>query len=163
MKTNAFALSVLAAFLLNTSITMARPEPPSKEVMPSHVRQAAQVIQPRHIPLNEDNRHTVEDIRNENAQLSTGHTPRPPAAHWGDQEMSDLMGLVRPAEHMQTGQILPREFRGRQYSIEDWGSYGLRSPAKGHRWVLIGADFIEINNTTGRISSIILMNDYIDE
>ncbi len=39
------------------------------------------------------------------------------------------------------GDRLPAEYRDRQYVVDDWHSYDLPKPSKGHHWVGVGGDF----------------------
>ncbi|CAK7033759.1 RcnB family protein [Saezia sanguinis] len=144
--------SFAAVSLLGGSLAMAaQPRVPSKEAMSPYV-QTAQAVQPQRIS-GEERQHAAQDSAYQANQRVSGQTARPAAAHWGNEMAPES---VRPAEHLSEGQVLPQEYRGRQYSIEDWKAYGLNPPAVGHRWVLIGGDFIQINNSSGKIASILL-------
>jgi Ni/Co efflux regulator RcnB len=49
------------------------------------------------------------------------------------------------------GDQLPMDYRGKQYVIDDWKSFKLSAPPRGHRWVGVGADFYLVNASNGRI------------
>jgi Ni/Co efflux regulator RcnB len=49
------------------------------------------------------------------------------------------------------GDSLPMDYRGNQYVIDDWKSFNLSAPPRGHRWVGVGADFYLVNASNGRI------------
>lgn len=56
------------------------------------------------------------------------------------------------------GGHIPREFRNRQYVINDYRAYHLNPPPRGHQWVQVGADYVLIAIATGLIVSILLNN-----
>ena len=56
------------------------------------------------------------------------------------------------------GGYIPREFRSRQYIINDYRTYHLSPPPRGHQWVQVGADYVLIAVATGLIVSILLSN-----
>jgi Ni/Co efflux regulator RcnB len=49
------------------------------------------------------------------------------------------------------GDQLPMDYRSKQYVIDDWKSFKLSAPPRGHRWVAVGADFYLVNASNGRI------------
>lgn len=56
------------------------------------------------------------------------------------------------------GGHIPREFRNRQYVINDYRAYHLSPPPRGHQWVQVGADYVLVAIATGLIVSILLNN-----
>lgn len=58
-------------------------------------------------------------------------------------------GMVPP--RWNKGDQLPMDYRGNQYVIDDWKSFKLSAPPRGHRWVGVGADFYLVNTSNGRI------------
>jgi Ni/Co efflux regulator RcnB len=56
------------------------------------------------------------------------------------------------------GGHIPREFRNRQYVINDYRMYHLSPPPRGHQWVQVGADYVLVAIATGLIVSILLNN-----
>ena len=58
-------------------------------------------------------------------------------------------GMVPP--RWNKGDQLPMDYRGNQYVIDDWKSFKLSAPLRGHRWVGVGADFYLVNSSNGRI------------
>ncbi len=56
------------------------------------------------------------------------------------------------------GGHIPREFRNRQYVINDYRMYNLPPPPRGHQWVQVGADYVLIAIATGLIVNILLNN-----
>lgn len=56
------------------------------------------------------------------------------------------------------GGHIPREFRSRQYFINDYRMYSLPPPPRGHQWVQVGADYVLIAIATGLIVNILLNN-----
>lgn len=56
------------------------------------------------------------------------------------------------------GGYIPREFRSRQYVINDYRTYRLSPPPRGHQWVQVGPDYVLVAIATGLIVSILLNN-----
>ncbi|WP_345799237.1 RcnB family protein [Ramlibacter sp. H39-3-26] len=54
------------------------------------------------------------------------------------------------------GDQFPREYRGRQYVVDDWRTHHLSQPPRGYHWVQYGGDYLLIAITTGVIASILL-------
>lgn len=54
------------------------------------------------------------------------------------------------------GGYIPREYRNRQYYVNDWRSHRLAPPPHGHQWVQVGSDYVLIAVATGLIANLIL-------
>jgi Ni/Co efflux regulator RcnB len=54
------------------------------------------------------------------------------------------------------GDRLPREYRERQYIVNDWRDHHLQAPPRGYQWVQVGADFALVAITTGIITQLLL-------
>ena len=54
------------------------------------------------------------------------------------------------------GRYIPREFRNRQYVVNDYRAYRLAPPPRGQHWVQVGGDFVLVAVATGLIANIIL-------
>lgn len=54
------------------------------------------------------------------------------------------------------GGHIPREFRNRQYVVNDYRAYRLAPPPRGQQWVQVGGDYVLIGIATGLIANIIL-------
>ena len=54
------------------------------------------------------------------------------------------------------GGYVPREFRDRQYYVNDYRAHHLTPPPRGHQWVQVGADYVLIAIATGLIANMIL-------
>jgi Ni/Co efflux regulator RcnB len=55
----------------------------------------------------------------------------------------------------QRGGFIPREFRHRQYVVNDYRLYRLGPPTRGHEWVQVGSDYVLIAIATGLIANIV--------
>ncbi|WP_027802175.1 RcnB family protein [Paraburkholderia dilworthii] len=53
--------------------------------------------------------------------------------------------------HWRKGDRLPREYRDRQYVIDDWRAYRLAPPPRGYSWIGIGGDYLMVRISTGMI------------
>ena len=54
------------------------------------------------------------------------------------------------------GGYIPREFRNRQYVVNDYRAYRLAPPRRGQQWVQVGSDHVLIAVATGLIANVIL-------
>jgi Ni/Co efflux regulator RcnB len=54
------------------------------------------------------------------------------------------------------GSRLPREYRSRQYVVDDWRGHRLNPPPRGYEWVQAGGDYLLVAIATGVIASILL-------
>ena len=54
------------------------------------------------------------------------------------------------------GGHIPREYRGRQYVVNDWRGHHLHAPPRGQQWVQVGADYALIAIATGVIAQLVL-------
>ncbi|WP_422649075.1 RcnB family protein [Cupriavidus sp. H18C1] len=53
------------------------------------------------------------------------------------------------------GDRLPTAYRDRQYVIDDWKSFQLERPPKGHQWVGIGNEFLLVSTRNGTIARVV--------
>lgn len=53
------------------------------------------------------------------------------------------------------GDRLPTAYRDRQYVIDDWRSFQLERPPKGHQWVGIGNEFLLVSTRNGTIARVV--------
>ena len=63
-----------------------------------------------------------------------------------------------PARDLREGQLLPRQFRSRQFVVEDWRAHLLCAPPQGYQWVQMGADYVLVAIATGIILQLLLNN-----
>ena len=63
-----------------------------------------------------------------------------------------------PARELREGQLLPRQFRSRQFVVEDWRAHLLCAPPQGYQWVQMGADYVLVAIATGIILQLLLNN-----
>ena len=54
------------------------------------------------------------------------------------------------------GGYIPREYRNRQYVVNDYRAYRLAPPPRGQQWVQVGGDYVLVAIATGLIANIIL-------
>lgn len=54
------------------------------------------------------------------------------------------------------GERLPREYRERQYVIEDWRAYSLAPPPRGYQWVGVGGDYFLVAIPTGLVFQVVI-------
>ncbi len=54
------------------------------------------------------------------------------------------------------GGYIPREYRNRQYVVNDYRAYRLAPPPRGQQWVQVGGDYVLIAIATGLIANIVL-------
>lgn len=54
------------------------------------------------------------------------------------------------------GGYIPRDFRNRQYYVNDYRAYHLSPPPRGQQWVQVGSDYVLIAIATGLIANIVL-------
>ncbi|OOG52177.1 RcnB family protein [Polaromonas sp. C04] len=54
------------------------------------------------------------------------------------------------------GGYIPRDYRNRQYVVNDYRAYHLSPPPRGQQWVQVGSDYVLIAIATGLIANIVL-------
>ncbi|QDL38366.1 RcnB family protein [Rhodoferax sediminis] len=54
------------------------------------------------------------------------------------------------------GGYIPRDFRNRQYVVNDYRAYHLSRPPRGQQWVQVGSDYVLIAIASGLIANIVL-------
>jgi Ni/Co efflux regulator RcnB len=75
----------------------------------------------------------------------------------GDRAGGDWRGRgAGPNHDWYRGAALPREYRSRQYVVDDWRSHRLYAPPRGYQWVQAGGDYVLVAVATGIIASILL-------
>jgi Ni/Co efflux regulator RcnB len=75
-----------------------------------------------------------------------------------DRNRSDWHGRGAGPEHdWYRGGYLPREYRGRNYVVDDWRNHHLYAPPAGYHWVQApGGDYVLAAIATGLIAAILL-------
>jgi Ni/Co efflux regulator RcnB len=63
-----------------------------------------------------------------------------------------------PNHDFRRGDRLPREYRSRQYVVDDWRGHRLSAPPRGYHWVQAGGDYVLVAITTGVILQLLLNN-----
>ncbi|MGA9582767.1 MAG: RcnB family protein [Allosphingosinicella sp.] len=69
-----------------------------------------------------------------------GHHVMPPAMHGGG-HMKGMKGWQRFGR----GHVIPQHFRGRQFFVHDWRSFGFPAPMPGGRWIRYHDDALLID------------------
>lgn len=69
---------------------------------------------------------------------------------------SYVYGSPRPYQDWRRGQYLPTAYRGRTYYVNDWRSYNLYEPPRGHRWVRVNGDYVLVAVASNIIAQILL-------
>ncbi|SFB73441.1 Nickel/cobalt transporter regulator [Polaromonas sp. OV174] len=54
------------------------------------------------------------------------------------------------------GGYIPRDYRNRQYVVNNYRAYHLSPPPRGQQWVQVGSDYVLIAIATGLIANIVL-------
>ena len=54
------------------------------------------------------------------------------------------------------GGYIPREYRSRQYVVNNWHAHRLSAPPRGQQWVQVGSDYVLIAIATGIIAQLVL-------
>ena len=63
-----------------------------------------------------------------------------------------------PHHNYYKGGYVSREYRQRQYVVNDWHGRHLHAPPRGYHWVQTGPDYVLIAISTGIIAQIVLSN-----
>jgi Ni/Co efflux regulator RcnB len=63
-----------------------------------------------------------------------------------------------PHHNYYKGGYVSREYRQRQYVVNDWHGRHLHAPPRGYQWVQTGPDYVLIAISTGLIAQIVLSN-----
>jgi len=61
-----------------------------------------------------------------------------------------------PNHDFRRGERLPREYRNRQYVVDDWRDHHLSAPPRGYHWVQTGGDYVLVAIATGVILQLLL-------
>ena len=61
-----------------------------------------------------------------------------------------------PNHDFRRGDRLPREYRNRQYVVNDWRGHHLSAPPRGYHWVQTGGDYVLVAIATGVILQLLL-------
>lgn len=63
-----------------------------------------------------------------------------------------------PQHNYYKGGYVSREYRQRQYVVNDWHGHRLHEPPRGYQWVRTGPDYVLISISNGLIAQIVLSN-----
>lgn len=63
-----------------------------------------------------------------------------------------------PNHDMYRGGYVPRDYRSKQYVVNDWRAHRLSAPPRGYHWVQVGGDYVLAAVATGLIMQILLNN-----
>ena len=98
-----------------------------------------------------------------NTQLNhnrPGNDHRGPPARatrgYDDHHHADRGRGAGPQHNFYRGGRIPREYRNRQYVIDNWRAHRLHAPNRGYQWVQVGADYVLVAIATGVITQIVI-------
>jgi Ni/Co efflux regulator RcnB len=97
----------------------------------------------------------ADDRRDRRGNDARGHDQRDGWEHQRDRR-GHSYGARGP--EWRRGGHLPREYRSRQYVVNDWRSHRLQAPPRGYHWVQVGGDYVLAAVATGVIVQLILSN-----
>lgn len=63
-----------------------------------------------------------------------------------------------PNHNFRRGDHLPRDYRSRQYVVDDWRGHRLSAPPRGYHWVQTGGDYVLVAIASGIILQLFLGN-----
>jgi len=63
-----------------------------------------------------------------------------------------------PEHNFHRGDRLPREYRDRQYVVDDWRGHRLSPPPRGYHWVQTGGDYVLVSIGSGVVLQFMLGN-----
>jgi len=102
--------------------------------------------------------HGNRNDRGRNAQVQRGgHQDR--GEHRGRADYKNGRWDERgagPNHDFRRGDRLPREYRNRQYVVNDWRGHHLSAPPRGYHWVQTGGDYVLVAIATGVILQLLL-------
>jgi Ni/Co efflux regulator RcnB len=83
---------------------------------------------------------------------------RGPDRHDWDGRRNDRPDHFRhgPGPRWERGAYIPRDYRGRQYVVNDWRGHRLAPPPRGSHWVGVGGDYLLVGIATGVIMQAVL-------
>jgi Ni/Co efflux regulator RcnB len=61
-----------------------------------------------------------------------------------------------PNHDFYRGERLPREYRHRNYVVDDWRDQRLSAPPRGYYWIQTGSDYVLVAIATGIIAQVLL-------
>ncbi|EGF32534.1 hypothetical protein; putative signal peptide [Oxalobacteraceae bacterium IMCC9480] len=63
-----------------------------------------------------------------------------------------------PNHNYRKGDRMPRDYRSRQYVVDDWRGHRLSAPPRGYHWVQTGGDYVLVAIASGIILQLFLGN-----
>ncbi len=63
-----------------------------------------------------------------------------------------------PGHNYRKGDRMPRDYRSRQYVVDDWRGHRLSAPPRGYHWVQTGGDYVLVAIASGIILQLFLGN-----
>jgi Ni/Co efflux regulator RcnB len=105
----------------------------------------------------DDDRHSErrdDDRHSERRDDDRGHDNRREARY---HDGRDGRG-AGPNHNYRKGDRLPRDYRSRQYVVDDWRGHRLSAPPRGYHWVQTGGDYVLVAIASGIILQLFLGN-----
>jgi Ni/Co efflux regulator RcnB len=88
---------------------------------------------------------------------NSGHGYGHDVDHGHKDEQARFQGRgAGPRHDLHKGQRLPREYRTRQYVVQDWRNHRLSAPPRGYHWVQTGGDYVLVGIGSGIILNLML-------
>ena len=161
MQTSRFMATVLAASLAAANVAWAQGDSQIVEHAAPNTRQPQESSRANDRGHSSDRGHSPAVQRHDSRSDSNrGNERRVDARNDGRYDRHD--GYDRrgpgagPDRDFYRGGYLPREYRSRQYVVDDWRGHHLRQPPRGYHWVQTGGDYVLAAIATGVITAIIL-------
>jgi Ni/Co efflux regulator RcnB len=82
-----------------------------------------------------------------------GHSA--PPSHYDNHADNRERG-AGPRHDFYRGRPLPREYRNRNYAVNNWRNHHLHAPPRGYQWFQTGADYVLVAAATGIIAEIVI-------
>ena len=95
-----------------------------------------------------------DDRRSERRDDDRGHDNRREARY---NDGRDGRG-AGPNHNYRKGDRMPRDYRSRQYVVDDWRGHRLSAPPRGYHWVQTGGDYVLVAIASGIILQLFLGN-----
>ncbi|HZV93653.1 MAG TPA: RcnB family protein [Caldimonas sp.] len=165
MQTSRFAATVLAASLAAANVAWAQGDTQNVERADPHIQQPREPSRTNsrdrgqsQMAQRHDNRGNSNGWnRGNDRQQGRSYDRDGPHDGYVRNDRSDHRNWgAGPDHNFYRGGYLPREYRSRQYVVDDWRGHHLRPPPRGYHWVQTGGDYVLAAIATGVITSIIL-------
>lgn len=140
------ALSLTPAALAEGEQTSTVPMPPQvQQSAPDAQAPAADAAQSADTPASQEPAESSGDVAP--VRPSNNGTGQPPSAA-NNYALNTI--IIDYKEH-KVGDVVPEEYRKKEYTIVDWKARHLPAPQAGAHWAYINANYIQITDDSGKI------------